>query len=107
MTSWQAIDAASDFDHDVSDQLEGFDPESSLLDAIFGAVVVESDDNHSPPSGMAVGTSQAELEAALGDQLEISPHKYVDDGSYNGFAPGDPTDRWLHPTSSNQLRNTS
>jgi hypothetical protein len=114
MTLAQVLNAVGDFPHDVSDQLdwadgycyvlpledsglwlqlEGLGPDASPLDAIVGAVVVFHG-SYSTPSGMALGTSQADLEAALGDQLVISPHAYVD-GTYHDFVPNDPDEQHL------------
>ncbi len=114
MTLAQVLDAVGDFPHDVSDQLdwadgycyvlpledsglwlqlEGEGPDASPLDAIVGAVVVNWG-GYSTPSGMALGTTQSDLEAALGDQLVITPHEYVD-GTYHDFVPNDPDEQHL------------
>lgn len=114
MTLAQVINAVGEFPHDVSDQLdwadgfcyvlpledsglwlqlEGLGPDASPLDAIVGAVVVFHG-SYSTPSGMALGTTQADLEAALGDQLVITPHAYVD-GTYHDFVPNDPDEQHL------------
>ena len=43
---------------------------------------------------MMIGTAQADVEAALGAQLEISPHAYQD-GWYLDFVPSDPAEQHL------------
>ena len=74
-------------------QMSGLGPESSPDDATIGAVIVGYG-GYSTPSGIALGTPQAGVEAALGSQLEISPHEYVD-GWYLDFVPNDPAEQHL------------
>lgn len=113
MTLAEVLDAVGDFPHDLSDQLdwadgwcyvlavedtgvslqlEGFGPDASPLDATVGAVVVNW--GYSTPSGIKTGVPQAQVEAALGAQLEISPHAYVE-GFYLDFVPDDPDEKHL------------
>jgi hypothetical protein len=113
MSLAEVLDAVGDFPHDLSDQLDwadgwcyvlavedtgvslqldGLGPDASPLDATVGAVVVSW--GYSTPSGIATGATQAEVEAALGDQLEISPHAYVE-GFYLDFVPNDPAEKHL------------
>ena len=115
MTLARVIEAIGEFPYDLSEQLEwadgycyvlpiedtglslqleGLGPDASPLEAIVGAVIVDGG-NFSTPSGMALGTSQANLEAALGDQLDVSPHAYISDGSYHDFVPNDADEQHL------------
>ena len=115
MTLADVLAAVGDFPHDVSGQLdwadgycyvlpleesglwlqlEGSGPDASPLDAIVGAVVVRWG-QYSTPSGMKLGTTKADLEAALGDQLAVTPHAYDDDGTYHDFVPNDEDEQHL------------
>ena len=78
---------------DVILQMSGLGPESSRFDATVGAVIVTTP-TYTTPSGIMVGTAQADVEAALGDQLEISPHNY-EDGWYMDFVPNDRAEQHL------------
>lgn len=113
MTLAEVLVAVGEFPHDLSDQLDwadgwcyvlavedtgvslqldGLGPDASPRDATVGAVAVSW--GYSTPSGIETGTTQAEVEAALGNQLEISPHAYVE-GFYLDFVPNDPAEKHL------------
>lgn len=76
----------------VNLQLEGLGPDSSALDGIVRVVSVNW--AYQTPSGLGFGSTKAEVEAALGDQLEVSPHAYVE-GFYLDFVPNDPAEQDL------------
>lgn len=71
----------------VTLQMIGDGPESDPGQAIVGAVVVTTDSVETP-SGIRVGSTEEEVLNILGDQIESSPHKYVE-GTYLDFTPND------------------
>ena len=80
-------------DSGVTLQMSGLGPGSSPYDATVAAVVVTFG-GYSTPSGVSILTPQQVVEDALGSQLEISPHEYVE-GFYLDFVPNDPADQDL------------
>lgn len=77
----------------VTLQMIGDGPESDPAQAIVGAVVVTTGDVETP-SGVRVGTTEEEVLNLFGDQVESSPHNYVD-GTYLDFTPNDPDQQHL------------